>query len=117
MEQGNKKVFNDKEKLYRMVNLRINGFATNSLAVIFNVDRDSIEKQLEKYRIKPKTNPDPWYPKRKEVFNIERIVLQALPKPEYSQWYIVDGQRFNKGKNYVDYIKDSVKYPHRSFIK
>lgn len=103
MVHGNKKIFLDRDKLTQMLNLRINGFATTSLSVIFGVNRSSIENQCDKYWVKPLD----------EVITIERIVSNVLPPPKKSHWIVVDGERINQGKSYREYLEESRKYAHR----
>lgn len=99
MRLGDKRIFNDHQLLYRVVNLRLNGYASTSLAIIFNCHRSSIESQLSKYAIRP-VGP---------VFTIERIASDALhhlvaPEP---RWINVEGQNVSMGKSYKDYLRES----------
>jgi hypothetical protein len=99
MRTGDHKLFAEKPLLYRAVNLRLNGYATTSLALIFNCHRSSIETQLDRYQVTP-IGP---------VYTIERIASDALfhlvpPEPK---WEEVDGERISKGKSYKEYLQES----------
>lgn len=94
MKLGGKKLFTDKSKLYRMVNLRITGWAQSSLAVLFSCDRSSLIAQCDKYGIKP------W----EDTYSVERIVTDAIPK-KTSVWKMKDGEMINMGRDYKDYFK------------
>ena len=112
MKQGNKKLFLNKIILTQMLNLRLNGLALSSLAWIYNCDRDSISKQCAKYGIEP----DHIYhkfaaPAPHQVFLLERIVSQILPK-DGGNYKIVNGERINLGKSYKEYLAESkTQYP------
>ena len=99
MRQGDTKLFSDRDRLCQLVNLRLNGYASTSLAIIFNCHRSSVESQLQRYGILPLDT----------IYTIERIaanVLYHLVPPE-PKWEEVDGARFSKGKSYADYLKES----------
>lgn len=100
MKKGNKKIFNEKPLLYRLINMRLNGFAYTSLATYFKCDRDSVEKQCRKYDIDKGLE---------EVFNIERMVSNILPEIPEERFMVIDGFKICKGKSYKDYVNN---YPH-----
>lgn len=97
MRLNDKRQFEDKAKLVRMLSMRRSGYATSSLAIIFAVDRSSIEYQCNKYQIVPD----------QEVYALERIITSVLnfliPAPQVSQWKTVNGERINLGRDYRDY--------------
>lgn len=93
MRINDKKVFLDKEKLYQMINLRLNGIAVSSLALFFNVDRSSISYQCDKYLIEPND----------EVYTLERIISKVLPKPDLT-FKVINGERINLGRSYKEYL-------------
>lgn len=97
MTKGDKKVFTNKERLYLLVNYRLNGFAISTLASIFGVDKSSIRHQLHKFGI-PK-------PKRGDVYAVEFIIAPIIRKHQPSEWDIIEGVRVNAGSNYADYLK------------
>src|SRR5260221_11247967 len=97
MRQGDKKTFIQKNKLYAMLNLRLNGLAMSSLALLFGVDRSSIAYQCEKYQIGPQDD---------SIYTIERIISQIIPKQNI-QYKIVNGEKINLGKSYKDYLISS----------
>ncbi len=95
---GNHKTFvRDKSKLYNLLNLRIVGFSTTTLANLFNVSRRAVYFHLKRYFIEEPT----------EVYDIQRIIKPLLPQPPEDKWYEVDGERFNKGKSYDEYVRYS----------
>ena len=94
MRKNDKKLFLNKESLYTMINLRINGFAISSLALLFNCDPSSIRNQCDRYEIVPLD----------DIYTIERIIHKTFPKPSESRWKIVDGERINLGKSYKEYL-------------
>lgn len=104
MRLGDKKIFQDKQKLYSLVNLRINGYAHTSLAVIFSCDISSIRAQCDKYGIIPQG----------EVYTIERLVKDILPQfaPLETKWRVIDGKRYALGKTYEEYFEQQ--YPHKN---
>lgn len=80
-----------------MVNLRRNGISFVTLSHHFNCHFTSIIDQCRKYHIVPLTD---------QVFGIETIVSQLLPKqnPE-DRWRVIEGERINRGKSYAEYLK------------
>jgi len=99
MKKGNKKIFNNKELLYELINLRLNGWAYTSLGIHFNCDRKAVEKQCKKYDIDKATE---------NIFNIGRIVSQYTPKIE-DRFINLGSHRICKGKDYKDYYSHSNK--------
>lgn len=94
MKQGDHKIFLDKEKLYLMVNYRINGFSIFTLAEMFQCDTSSVRYQLDKYEIRPP----------KEVYTLERIIAPIIFRAMPNEWDIIEGMRVNAGSNYRDYL-------------
>lgn len=106
MRQGDKKLFKDKVKLYQLINLRLNGMALSSLALMFSCDRDSVTKQIVKYGVIPShiyglENLD-----IPEIFTIERIITQVIPV-NFANYKVVNGERINLGKSYKEYVAES----------
>ncbi len=95
MKKGNKKIFLNKPRLYQMLNLRRNGLALTSLAVIYNCDRTSVAYHCKEYQIAPIDE---------EVYDLERIISQILPKAPQPTFKIVNGERINLGKTYKEYL-------------
>lgn len=102
MRQGDTKLFKDKQKLYKMVNLRRNGWAFTSLELIFGCSRISIQDQCKKYQIYPLN----------EVFTIERIISKSFPKadPNERKWAMIGDNKVCLGRTYKEYQE---KYLHR----
>lgn len=118
------KLFYDKQKLYTLVNLRRNGYAYTSLALIFKCDVSSVRHQCDKYMVVPE----------EEIYTIERIATEVITdlsgfttaeritahvlrqlKPYVSQpvrWEEADGTRYAMGKSYQEYLAEAG-YPHR----
>ncbi len=97
MIKGNVKLFLDRTKLTRMINLRIIGYTEQSLATMFGCDRVSISQQLIKYNIIP----------LEQTYDFERITRAILPslQPQFnSQWEVRNGERINLGKSYKEYL-------------
>jgi hypothetical protein len=99
MLKKQKTIFKDRNKLDQLINLRIIGFSTETLACLFNVERTDLTYHFKKYKIE---QPE-------VVYNIQRIVKEIIPKEE-NKWRIENGKRINLGKSYDDYLKD---YSHR----
>lgn len=97
MRKGDKTLFKDKQMLCNMLNLRVAGWATTSLALLYSCDRSSIEFQCNKFGAKPGG----------EVFTLERIIRDILtPSERDSQWRITNnGERINLGRSYKDYLR------------
>lgn len=72
MRNGDSKLFLNKPKLSQMLELRLNGYALTSLAILFNCDRSSIAYQCDKFHARPLD----------QVVTFERILKQVLPKKE-----------------------------------
>lgn len=81
--------------MFHLINFRLAGYGEDTLATMFGCDRTALIYQFKKYNI----------PKPKEVYVLERIISQLLPKPEPEKWKIVNGARINLGKSYRDYLK------------
>lgn len=103
MKQGGIKVFNNKQKLYQMTNLRLNGWAFTSLGVLFDCTRVAVQKQCEKYQIFPIN----------QVITIERVVSNALPKPDPNErrWVKIGNNKVCMGRTYKEYLERE--YLHR----
>lgn len=98
MKLGQQRKFNNKDNLNRMLNMRIIGFSTFTLAFIFGIDRTDLCHYFKRYLIE---QPD-------EVYDIKRIISEVLPKQE-DKWIIKGGEKINKGKSYEEYLA----YSHR----
>lgn len=102
------KIFYDKEKLCIMLNLRINGWAHSSLAILYGIDISSIRHQCDKYEVMP----------LEVVYTIERIGNDALSKmplrkePEWEEW---EGKKYAVGKTYAEYLKDAGYPPNKKW--
>lgn len=94
MKLNGHKILNNKPKLYLMVNLRLIGLNQGSLGALFGVDKTSIRHHLRKYQV----------PKPEHVYNLERIISEALPEPVPVTYKIVNGERINLGRSYKDYF-------------
>lgn len=107
MREGDIKLFASKPLLYQVVNLRLNGYATKSMAILFHCHRSSIESQLERYGVVYKG----------VVFTIERITSDVLFRivPPEPKWREVDGEKISQGKSYKEYLKES--QLHRSKVR
>lgn len=99
MRKGDHKLFSEKPLLYQVVALRLNGYATTSLAILFNCHRSSVESQLERYAIAPMG----------QIYAIERIASHALFQlvPPEPKWEDDDGEQISKGKTYKQYLEES----------
>lgn len=90
-----KRVFDDKEKLQKMLVLRDVGWSYNALAIRFNVDHSSIIYQCQKH---------------KELFNQPdklTIYKKDALKEKYKYKDLLN-ERICKGKNYAEYLKESL---------
>lgn len=100
MRKNDKKVFLDTEKLLRMIALRRAGYATTTLAIIFGVDRSSIEYHCQRFSLKPEV----------QVYSLERIISDVLttlnPQTEPT-FKIVNGEKINLGKSYAEYMAEN----------
>lgn len=95
MKKGNKKIFvRDKDLLSQMLALRYYGYALTSLANMFGCDRTSISHHCKMFHIRPV----------EQVYTIERIVSQIIPKEQPTTYKIVNGERINLGKSYAEYL-------------
>lgn len=94
----NTRPFSDRDLLIEAVNLRINGWALSSLALLYTVDKSSLRGQFKKYRVRPKT----------DVYIVERIVMKPISQQafEMNKWKIVDGEKVSRGKTYEDYMRE-----------
>jgi hypothetical protein len=103
MRTGDKKLFLDKDRLYKMINLRMNGYAYTTLAGIFHCDISSVRHQCKKYEIQP-VEP---------IYSLERIVSDILEEtePNEIEWEIMYGEKISKGKTYEEYLA-AAGYPH-----
>lgn len=87
-----------------MLNLRRNGYALTTLSIMYNCDISSIRYQCDKYDIEPLD----------DVYTLERIISQVLPKQEEPQYKTVGGEKINLGKSYKEYLAGVTDiYPHR----
>lgn len=77
-----------------MLNLRIIGLSQASLGALFGVDKTSIRHHLTKYHL----------PKPEQVYSLERIISDCLPKPVAATYKVVNGERINLGRDYKDYL-------------
>jgi len=112
MKTGQKTIFNNPATLLQMIALRRAGYATTTLAIMFGVDRSSIEYHCQRFSLKPD----------RQIYSLERIiadVLIALNPPADPRFKIVNGERINLGKTYAEYMAESLarglpegRYPH-----
>ncbi len=72
--KGYKKLFNDKEKLDLLINLRLEGYSISSLATIFHCDKVAIRHQCDKYGIYPQDMHNPWM----NSFSVSSVVASVL---------------------------------------
>jgi hypothetical protein len=95
MKQGNHKIFLDRQKLYSLVNYRINGYSIYTLSELFQCDTSSVRYQLDKYGIRPLS----------QVFTIERVLAPIIYQSVPNEWNVIEGIRVNPGHDYKDYLK------------
>lgn len=96
------KIFQDREKLAEMLDLRLGGYSISALATLFKCDKSSIRYQCDKYNVEP-----PY----KEVYAVERIASQVTSSA-IGNWKIINGERVNMGKSYKEYLQEvGFKYP------
>lgn len=100
MRKNDKAIFKDKDKLTIMLNLRLNGYTVDSLALLYKCDKKAIKYQCRKYDIAPVG----------QVCGIEKLIHLILPKvvePIFrppSHWMVIDGERINMGRPYKEYF-------------
>lgn len=98
MLKGNKKILiAHSPQFYQMLNLRLIGLSLTSLAGIYGVDWTTIRHHTQHFNI----------PKPAEVYNLEGIIAQAIPKAPKLTYKIVNGERINLGKSYREYLAQS----------
>ena len=100
------KIFNDKDKLLNILNLRLAGWTLISIANLYQCDRQSVRYHCRKYQIFPTKTK--FTRNSREVFNPQRIVnhilIDIIPR-KTSNWVVIDGERINNGRSYADYLK------------
>lgn len=97
MRKNDRKIFLNKPLLYEMLNLRLSGWALTSLAFYYGCDFTSIKYQCIKYQVEP----------IEDVYTIERMIRQIIPKSLPLSYKIVNGEKINLGKSYKEYCKTS----------
>lgn len=115
------KIFYNKPLLYRLVNLRINGYAYSSLAGIFGVDISSVRHQCDKYELMPVEDIYTIERLITHVLNnlsgvnsVERIASDILRQTQIAEpiWEEERGHRYSIGKTYAEYLAEA-RYPHK----
>lgn len=102
MRLNDTKIFQDKDKLLEMLNLRIDGCSISFLAAYYHCDKSSIRFQCDKYNVEPSDE---------KVYAVDRILVQTFPKV-VGYWKEVNGERVNVGKSYKEYLQEAnAKYP------
>lgn len=101
MKVGNSKLFNDKNKLYEMLNLRFDGFSNRSLAYMYGCTVSSIREQCKKWNVKPKNN-------LYSIFKVKNSILNNFPlnSKEKVEYMEIGGEKICKGKSYKEYLED-----------
>lgn len=97
MRLHDRKIFLNKQKLWEMLNLRMNGYAISTLAIIYHCDMKAIRYQCDKYKITPPDN---------ELYAVERIVSKTISK-SIGNWKFINGERINIGKSYKEYLEEA----------
>lgn len=102
-KNGKKTTFKDKNKLNKLINLRIFGFSEVSLALLteFNVDRTALIYHFKKYGIG----------RPQDTYDIPRMVSKMIPPSFKDVWVEIDGERVNTGRTYKEYLS------HRNYLK
>lgn len=112
MKLGNKKIFNDQNKLNMMLNLRMMGYSEGLLAFLFHCDEDSIKRLCKKYFIVPgKARISMFF-----IFSILKT-LPVTPQEDNDRWATIDGERINRGKTYADYLAGAGYTPYPKLSK
>lgn len=114
MIAAEKQIFHDKNKLYLLLNFRIQGYSLGSLSEIFHCDKNTIKKQCLKYSIYPiGYDSTKLSQSKKNAFSTSHIVSLALSKPrEKRLWAVIDGEKINLGRSYKEYLNSTL-YPHK----
>jgi len=100
VRKGDNKIFNDKKRLYGLVELRRAGWSISTLSILFNCDRTSIRLQCDKYGIIP------WSRENYPIKNIIIPIIRPLADKNEDKWVLIDGERINQGKSYKDYLRE-----------
>ncbi len=106
-----KAIFDDKNKINKLVNLRLSGYSLVSLSYLFGVHYTDLIYQFRKYNIKLENTRNT---EGREVYDIPRITSGLIPRLPEDRWFIIDGEKFNRGKSYAEYLADSKRLSHRS---
>ena len=99
---SNSNVFEDKERLYFLLNLRRIGFSFTELALFFDTSRQAVLYQCRKYKIEPLVKSLRGSGNNTSVSNIEKNILKG----------IINDIRIEKKEEkrhlikYNDYLKD-----------
>jgi len=98
MKKGDKKIFKDKQLLYKMINLRLCGWDYVSISILFKCDWKAIKCQCRKYDIDRATD---------DVYGIERIISNTLPAITEDRFIDMGGNRICRGHDYAYYLSHS----------
>jgi hypothetical protein len=101
MQKGNTKLFKDKQRLYRAIELYRDGWTISFVSSLNHCDRSSLRGQYEKYGIVPLYSPLP-------IVYISNKIIKVI-FPEQIRRYLVldDGEKINLGKRtYKDYLME-----------
>ena len=97
-----KAIFDDKNKINKLVNLRLSGYSLVSLSYLFGVHYTDLIYQFRKYNIKFENTRNT---EGREIYDIPRIVSRLIPPDKEDVWMIIDGEKINRGRSYADYLK------------
>ncbi len=100
----------DPKILIAILELRKMGLSLDFIADLYNCDRTSLRYQCRKYQIFPLKTIFVRNDKSPEIYNPKRIASQIIlnfAPHEVSNWTIIDGERINTGKSYLDYLKEA----------
>lgn len=102
MRLHDRKLFKDTDKLSHMLNLRMQGWTLESLAIYFKCHKTSVEAQCDKYGVIP----------LEPTVGVESMGRRIMSRQVFK---IADGEVICRGKSYADYLKDS-KYPTTNLV-
>ncbi len=89
-------IFENVHNLDLMLNLRGQGISEKSLSLLFGCDKNAIRYQCRKYGVQPIEKDS----------NLGGILIEV--KKNAKRYDTIEGVRFNRGKSYKEYIRDSV---------
>ena len=132
MKKGGHKIFRDRQKLQEMFSLRQQGWSLTQLGVKFGVDHTSILYLCHKYKVLPGIKVERKIPtfERKCLKcgkPVNAIANKFCSQKCYSQFCasknevlneeIVEGEKINSGKDYMDYVREENRKKAERFRK